>query len=270
MSWRYYRNMKLRQHQILTPKIFDKIVRDEIERQLKVRYMTDQRLPDLYKEVPEQKLKDEAYSIFFKSFDDILENIGIKMPSRQYRNNLTGRKEKLKIGLYWYNIYQSIATYNIVTSNFPHINKGEKEDYPHIEYEIAREVFPFDAEIEEREEEEGDDRYGDIHLNFCSIYIYFHCKGKKYVIGLFERIKTIEVYVFTKHYFRPMLETSRGLRQKTIEERTHDNIIELDMYHYTRTIGANISSELRSYEEQIWQPKLRADPSNKNIIRIDT
>jgi hypothetical protein len=62
----------------------------------------------------------------------------------------------------------------------------------------------------------------------------------------------------------------RGLRQKTIEERTHGNIIELDMYNYTRTIGVNISSELRSYERQIWQPKLRADPSNKSIIRIGT
>ena len=93
MSWRYYRNMKLRQHQILTPKIFDKIVRDEIERQFKVRYLTDQRLPDFYKEVPEQKLKDEVYSIFFKSFDDILENIGVKMPLRQYRIILQEEKK---------------------------------------------------------------------------------------------------------------------------------------------------------------------------------
>ena len=66
-----------------------------------------------------------------------------------------------------------------------------------------------------------------------------------------------------------MLETSRGLRQKTIEERTHDNIIELDTYHYIRTIGVDISRDLRSYEKQIWQPRLHADPSNKNIICIE-
>jgi hypothetical protein len=264
MSCRHVRtcNMKLRQHQILTPKLFDKIVREEIERQFKVRYLKDIRLPDLYRQVPHKMLKDEVYSIFFMSFDDILENIGIKLPSRQYRNNLTGRKEKLKIRLYWYNTCQVIAPCNIVEDNFPDINKGENEDYPNIQYEIAREVFPFDAEIEERE--------GDIHLKFCSIYLYFHCNGKKYVIGLFDRISTIEDYVFTKHYFSPMLEMSRGLEQMTIEERTHGNIIELDMYNYTRTIGFNISSGLRSYERQVWQPKLRADPSNKNIIRIGT
>ena len=170
--------MKLRQHQILIPKIFDRIVRDEIELQLKVRYLTDQRLPDLYKEVPEQKLKDEAYSIFFKSFDDILENIGIKMPSRQYHNNLTGRKEKLKIRLYWYNTCQVIAPFGIVEDFFPDINKAEDEDYPHIQYEIAREVFPFDAELEEQEEEEGDDRYGDIHLNFVLYTYTFNAKER--------------------------------------------------------------------------------------------
>lgn len=196
MIWRHYCNMKLRQHQILTPKIFDKIVRDEIERQLKVRYLTDKRLPDLYKEVPEQKLKDEAYSIFFKSFDDILDSIGIKMPSIQYRSNLTGRKEKLKIRLYCYNNCQVIAPYDIVEDNFPDINKGEDEDYPNIQYEIVRENFPFDAELEEREEEEGDDRYGDIHLKFRSIYLYFYYKGNKYIFGITDRISTIEAYVY--------------------------------------------------------------------------
>jgi hypothetical protein len=38
MSFRHYCNMKLRQHQILTPKLFDKIVRDEIERHVLPEY----------------------------------------------------------------------------------------------------------------------------------------------------------------------------------------------------------------------------------------
>ena len=59
------------------------------------------------------------------------------MPLRQYRNNLTGRKEKLKIRVCWHNTCQVIAPYGIVEDNFPDINKAEDEDYPNIQYEIV-------------------------------------------------------------------------------------------------------------------------------------
>jgi hypothetical protein len=84
-----------------------------------------------------------------------------------------------------------------------------------------------------------------------------------------DRIKTIVNYVFTTNIFKPIFEASRELRYKSIEERTHDNLIERDMYGYTKTIADGVSSELRAYEQNIWQPKLSGpDSIEKDTIRI--
>src|SRR5215208_6633365 len=136
--------------------------------------------------------------------------------------------------------------------------KKEKENLMEIGLEKGEDGEP-DTKSEDRSG-------GDIYQRFRSIFLYFHYRGKKYIIGLSERIRTIERYVFTKHNFKPMLEMSRGLRYKTIEERTHNRIvderthkvvkckIEWDMYNYTRIIAHSISQELRGYVKHIWQP----------------
>lgn len=213
----------MRPYQILTSDIFNKIVREEIELQFKIRYYTDQRLPDLYKQVQERELEDEVYSIFFRSFDDILETIGIR------------NRKKLKIRTYWYDIHHVVKWYEIVEGNFPgrKFNEGE-----------------------------------DIKFEFRMWYLYFHYKGKKYVMGLDERIKAMVDYVFTKNIFKPVFEASCGLRYKTIQERTHDGFIEWDMYTYTKIIGDNISRDLRSYEKNIWHPHFYPDLPEKYTIRI--
>ena len=40
------------------------------------------------------------------------------------------------------------------------------------------------------------------------------------------------------------------------------------MYHYIRTIGDGISRDLRSFEKQIWQPSLSADPAIKRLSAL--
>jgi hypothetical protein len=121
-------------------------------------------------------------------------------------------------------------------------------------------VFP-NIEFKEREDNEDEDEGRDMKLKFRMIYLYFHYKGKKYVMRLDDRIKTIGAYVFTKNYFKPALAGSRGLRYKTLEEQTHDDYIEMDLYYYTKVVADGISRDLMSYEEGIWQPGL--------IFRLD-
>jgi hypothetical protein len=75
----------------LTSETFDAIVRGEINRQFYEKYLTDQRTEHLFERIPQKELKEEAYSIFFRSFDNILEGIGIP------------RDKKMKLDYSWYN-----------------------------------------------------------------------------------------------------------------------------------------------------------------------
>jgi hypothetical protein len=109
----------MKQYQIISAKTFDKIVRENIDTHFKIEYITDERLPKFYKEeVSEQELKKEVYKIFFESFDEILQKIGIPLKRRQ----------KLVIRAYWYNLYNTIESHNIQNQNFPGIKFDEDKD----------------------------------------------------------------------------------------------------------------------------------------------
>lgn len=243
----------MRQHQILTPKLFDKIVKDEIERQFKLRYLTDQRIPDVYKEATEQELRNEVYSIFFKSFDDILETIGLKL------------KKRPEIRIWWYKVHEDIRSYRVVRANFPNMERysDDEEEDDNIIYEIAKSYIP---NIEHEKVKYSEDK-GDIQLKFNHVNIYFYHKDQKYTMSLNSRIQIIVDYIFTKSIFKPAFEAARGLRYKTIEERRHDGIIEWDMYNYVKTIGNSVTRDLKGSEHDIWRPRLNF-VSDRNTIEI--
>jgi hypothetical protein len=102
----------------LTSETFDRIVRDEINRQFYEEYLTDQRIQKLFERIPEKELKEEAYSIFFRSFDDILEGIGIP------------RDKKMKLNCSWYDYsHHKIDWWRVVDA-------GTKEDDPQEDIEL--------------------------------------------------------------------------------------------------------------------------------------
>jgi hypothetical protein len=213
------------QHQIVSPKIFDKIVRDEIKRKFSIEYLIDQRLPKLYERIPEKELKNEVYSIFFKSFDDILESIGV------------GKKEKLKIRMYWYDTCDVVNWYLIIPEIYSRMGFKEEDKK-------------------------------DIKFDFPLIHLYFSHQKKKYVMRLTSRIEEIVNYLFTKNIICPTLQASRGMKYKPIEERRHGNVIEWDMYGLMKVMGESISRDLKSSERNIWQPRLIPELKDKNTIRI--
>jgi hypothetical protein len=100
------------------------------------------------------------------------------------------------------------------------------------------------------------------------IYLYFYYKGKKYVMRIGGRIETIINYVFTKNYYKPALQASRGLRYKSIEERSYNGFVEHDMFTYTKIIAEGISYDLRGCKKSTWQPELFFDVTEKHTIQI--
>jgi hypothetical protein len=249
---------KIKQYQRVTPKVFDGIVRDAIDRWFKLEYLKDQRLPGIFEEAPEKELREEAYSIFFKSFSDILENIGIAR----------SKQKALEITLTYWNSYHDIKSYDINIDNFPDIAKSptyysnsdsdeeEEEKYDMTHREILKSVFGKDTKVKD---------LNNVKIRFKVIYLWFWSWDKKqgqaikYRVSLEERIKTITDYVLTKAIANRLLKASRGMKYKTEKKRTHDGFYEMDMYNYVRIFAEDYSSTIKSFERRIWQPRIETE-----------
>ena len=244
----------MKQYQRLTPKLFDKIVKEAIDRNFKIEYLKDQRLPDVFAETPEQKLKDEAYSIFFKSFDDILETIGIEKSKRK----------SLKIELWWWDTYHKIESWSIVYDNFPDIAPDLDYNNNDDAYDIKlHEILIFVFRKEFKNLNNVKIRFKDIHLSFWD-----YKSTKQYVISLEERIRAITDYILTRSIASQLLKASRGMRYKTEAERHHDGFYEMDMYSYVKFFAKDFSSTIKSLEKHIWQPEIRADNEKSWLMRV--
>jgi len=72
------KQIRLKQDQILTPELFDKVVRYDIDRSIYRRLLTDRRIDRLINEVKPvstDRLKQEIHDLFFKSFAEVHSNV---------------------------------------------------------------------------------------------------------------------------------------------------------------------------------------------------
>jgi hypothetical protein len=101
----------------------DALIRKEIAWEFYKNRMTDQRVKKLY-DVSEKELKEESYAIFFKSLDDILEQVGIP------------HHRQIIFHLSWYRGLRIIKGYDRLWETLTAREKDDEEEPEAIEYDL--------------------------------------------------------------------------------------------------------------------------------------
>ena len=86
----------MKQHQVITPKQFENIVIEEVNRYYDFKYLKDDRVARIiheYKEATEQQLKEEIHELFFKSFAEVIANIK-NTPLVEFNSPKTGKTQQ--------------------------------------------------------------------------------------------------------------------------------------------------------------------------------
>ena len=108
----------------------DALVRKEIDWEFYKNRMTDQRVKKLY-DVSEKELKEESWAIFFRSLDEILEQVGIPH-NRQIIFHLT-----------WHRGPRIIKGYDRLWETYTAREKDSEEEPEAIEYDLNYNYLSF-------------------------------------------------------------------------------------------------------------------------------
>ncbi len=185
----------------------------------------------MYERHPEKELKEEAYAIFFKSLDDILETVGIG-------------NRKVIMHLTWHYRTIKLPSYRIIDENI-------------------RKQLPIHKEEDEEE-------YKVYERNLNWYYLSFKFKGIKYRLGLTSRIGLIVDFLITKGIFEPFLEATKGYKYNPEHVRLKDGreMIPMNMTRYIEYWGQGMGRDIESMKERIWNPEVDKYEYDDGVKRI--
>lgn len=274
-KWKMNKPKRLlrQQHQTLSGEVFDKIVREEIERCFHIRYLTDRGLQNLFdpeyrrsieaEVVTPQQLKDEMHDLFFRSLYEVYREIKNRRIGTSYTGKplTVGMRDSEKTRIWWDNTYDVVAEYKI-------IDERRKEIYERTTgKQVAKDEYGHDIDFD----------IGDIKTKFRHMWVYFEGRIKyedeswynivKYTIDLNKRIEIIVNYVLDKNIDGPLIESCSGMKQMTEEERKivrsdGTTAYGLDPYPLVKRYINELLRMQKFAETVIWRPR-----ENPNIRR---
>jgi hypothetical protein len=242
-------------------------------------------------------LKQEIYDLFFKSFAEVWSKINKECI---HISETTGNKKKLGEELYvcWFDSKHTIEDYKLID-----LHEHEEKSYTvkiepsKVHYDYAIYAYKYLVGKRKKNIFEPHDLVpttlcfkAPITYKFRMLFVYFFATAKhsdepskdeprrlsgyttRYSMNLYSRVKLIVNHVIDKHIFGPIIESTKGMKPLTEEERhvtTKDGktLYKHDWYSVAKLFVYDWMRQAKYDEQKIWKPDLvieQNDNSDRN------